>query len=66
MNTKKIIYSINVDDVIGVSEELDIPFGKKDLNFIEEKIGEYMGANWYEAIEFALNELEEIKSSITL
>jgi len=66
MNTKKIIYSINVDDVIGVSEELDIPFEKNDLKFIEEKIGDFMGANWYDAAEFALKELEELKESTLL
>jgi len=66
MNTKKIIYSINVDDVIGVSEELDIPFEKNDLKFIEEKIGDFMGANWYDAAEFALKELEELKNSISI
>lgn len=66
MNTKKIIYSINVDDFIGVSEELDIPFEKNDLKFIEEKIGDFMGANWYEAAEFALKELEELKNSISI
>lgn len=66
MNTKKIFYSINVDDVIGVSEELDILFEKKDLKFIEEKIGDFMGANWYDAVEFALKELEELKKRTLL
>ena len=66
MNTKKIFYSINVDDVIGVSEELDILFEKKDLKFIEEKIGDFMGANWYDAAEFALKELEELKKRTLL
>lgn len=57
MNTEKILYSINVEDVGAVSEELYIPFEEKDVYFIQKKIGDYMADKWKSAIEFALYEL---------
>lgn len=50
---EKILYSISSEDVENVSGEIDIPFTKKDLHFIEEKLGDYLGSQWYDAIEFA-------------
>jgi hypothetical protein len=61
MDENKILYAISVEDVMNVSVEADIPFDEEDLLFIEEKIGDYMGSKWSEAIEYALQELERGK-----
>ncbi len=58
MDTEKILYSINVEDVINVSEEIEIEFTENDIEFIQDKIGDFMGSKWYEAVEFALQELK--------
>lgn len=58
---EKILYAISSEDVKTVSEELEIPFDKEDLIFIEDKIGDFMGDKWHEAIEYALSELEDTK-----
>jgi hypothetical protein len=54
MKKEKSLYAITVEDVINVSEQKNISFAKKDLPFIEEKIGDYFGDKWQEAIEYAL------------
>ena len=59
---EKILYSISTDDVKTVAEESDLSFSKKDLPFIQYKIGDFMGDKWYDAIEYALSELEESKN----
>ncbi len=58
MDENKILYAISVEDVMNVSEEVNIPFDEKDLPFIEDKIGDFMGSKWSEAIEYALQELK--------
>ncbi|PIQ93885.1 MAG: hypothetical protein COY75_05345 [Nitrospirae bacterium CG_4_10_14_0_8_um_filter_41_23] len=58
MDENKILYAISVEDVMNVSEEVNIPFDEKDLLFIEDKIGDFMGSKWSEAIEYALQELK--------
>jgi len=59
MNTSKVIYSINIDDVQTVARE---EFGRKlnarELQIVENKIGDYI--DWYEAI------LETIKQNISV
>lgn len=60
MNVAQILHSINVEDVLTVSSELEIKFAEDDLSFIENKIGDFI--DWYSAIEFALEELQEKKS----
>lgn len=35
------LYEITTEDVITVSEEINIPFTKKDLQFIQDKIGDF-------------------------
>ncbi|MDP3296234.1 MAG: hypothetical protein Q8N09_01360 [Thermodesulfovibrionia bacterium] len=53
MNTSKIIYSINLEDVQNVAEEeLGRKFTKKELQVIEDKIGDYI--DWYSAIDMAM------------
>lgn len=52
MNTQQIIYSVNIEDVLTVSDELEIKFTETDLSFIEDKVGDYI--DWRGAVEFAL------------
>lgn len=58
MDEEKILYAITVADVINVSEESEIDFTEKDIEFIQDKIGDFMGSTWYDAVEFALQELK--------
>jgi hypothetical protein len=53
MNTSKIIYSINIEDVQNVAEEkLGRKLAEKELEIIEDKIGDYI--DWYSAIDTAM------------
>jgi hypothetical protein len=53
INTSKIIYSINIEDVQNVAEkEHGRKLTKKELEIIEDKLGDYI--DWYGAIEFAI------------
>ena len=53
MKPSKIIYSINIEDVQNVAEEeLGRKLSKKELEIIEDKIGDYI--DWYGAIDFAI------------
>ena len=53
MKTSKIIYSINIEDVQNVAEEeIGRKLSKKELEIIEDKIGDYI--DWYGAIDFAI------------
>lgn len=53
MNTSKIIYSINIEDVQNVAEEeLGRKLSKKELEIIEDKLGDYI--DWYSAIDIAI------------
>ena len=58
MDEEKILYAITVEDVITVSEDVEIDFTENDIEFIQDKIGDFMGSKWYEAVEFALMELK--------
>lgn len=56
MREKKIIHSINIEDVQNVAEqELERKLTKEELRLVEDKLGDYVG--WYEAILHAMNEL---------
>ncbi len=61
MDKDKVLYAITVEDVIDFAEENDLKFKEKDLNFIEEKIGDFLGSIWYDAIDSALAELKSSK-----
>jgi hypothetical protein len=53
MDTSKIIYSINIEDVQNVAEEeLGRKLAKKELKIGEDKIGDYI--DWYGAIDIAI------------
>lgn len=57
MNGKKIIYSINIEDVQNVAEqELDRKLTEEELRLVEDRLGDYVG--WYEAILHAIDELK--------
>jgi len=57
MHKKKIIYSINIEDVQNVAEqELDRKLTEEELRLVEDRLGDYVG--WYEAI---LNAIDELK-----
>lgn len=58
MDTEKILYAITVEDVVNVSEEIEIEFTENDIEFIQDKIGDFMGSTWSDAVEFALQELK--------
>ncbi len=54
IDTSKIIYSLNIEDVQNVAtEELGRKLNKKELKIIEDKIGDYI--DWYETINTAIN-----------
>lgn len=61
MDKDQILYSITVEDVINVSKELGIVFTEDDLRIIEDKIEDYMGSTWHDAVENALKELNKNK-----
>jgi len=53
IDTSKIIYSLNIEDVQNVAtEELGRELNKKELKIIENKIGDYI--DWYESINMAI------------
>ncbi len=53
IDTSKIIYSINIEDVQNVAaEELGRELSEKELKIVEDKIGDCI--DWYSAIEFAI------------
>ncbi len=53
IDTSKIIYSINIEDVQNVAEqELGRELIEKELKIIENKIGDYI--DWYEVINIAI------------
>lgn len=64
MKKQKTLYVITTEDVTNVSNQEDIPFTEKDLSFIEDRIGDYFGDKWQDAIKYALNELNRNKQSI--
>ena len=54
---ERVLYAITTEDVQKVAREEHIPVTKKDLSFLEEKIGDYFRDRWQGAIEYALHEL---------
>jgi hypothetical protein len=57
MKKQKILYTLTVEDVRNISKREDISFTTKDLPLIQDKIGDYFGDSWQEAIIYALSEL---------
>ena len=53
IDTSKIIYSLNIEDVQNVAtEELGRELNKKELKIIEDKIGDYI--DWYDSINMVI------------
>lgn len=62
MNSNKIVYSLNVENVQTVAlEEMGRELTDKELLRVIDRIPEYI--NWYEAINFSIH--DEIKPDIT-
>lgn len=59
MKKQKILYAITVEDVINFSEQENISVTEKDFSVIQDKIGDYFGDKWHDAIEYALGELKK-------
>jgi len=61
----QIIYSISIEDVLTVIEDnnLKLKIKKEDIPFIEDKIGDFMGDKWCNAIEYALLELKQSRKN---
>lgn len=59
MKRGKSIYTITTEDVINVSKEMGISVSAEDLHFIEDKVGDFFGSQWHDALEYALTELEQ-------
>lgn len=61
MRKQKTLYAITVEDVTRVAKEKRLPFSEKDLQLIEEKLGDFIGDKWYDAVLYALGELHRNK-----
>jgi len=59
MKKPKILYVITDDDVINVAREMNISFTEQDTAFIQDKIGDFLGSYWHDAVEYALQELKK-------
>lgn len=59
MKKQKTLYTITIEDVINVSNQENIPFTEKDLIFIQDKIGDYFGDKWQDAIKYALGAVKK-------
>ena len=52
---KEIVYSINVDDIQEVADQvLERRLTKKELSLIQKSVGDYI--DWFQAIELAIQE----------
>jgi hypothetical protein len=54
-DSERIVYSLNVEDMQKVAEEvLERKLTKKEISVVEDSIGDYI--DWFDAIEFAIKE----------
>lgn len=52
---KEIVYSINVDDLQEVADQvLERRLTKKELSLVQKSVGDYI--DWFQAIELAIQE----------
>ena len=52
---EKIVYSINVDDLQEVSQQvLDRPLSQKEIASVQGSVGDHI--DWFQAIELAIRE----------
>ena len=61
MKKEQVLYVITSNDVKNVSDEMNISVSENDFSFIEDKIGNFIGDKQHDAIEYALQEVEENK-----
>lgn len=59
MKKQKILYAIKIEDVINISKQENIPFVEKDLPVIQDKVEDYFGDKWQDAIMYALETLKK-------
>ena len=53
-DSERIVYSLNVEDIQNVAQEvLDRKLKKKEISLVEDSIGNYI--NWFDVIEFAIH-----------
>lgn len=53
IDTSKIVYSLNIEDVQNVAEEeLGRELTEKELKIVEDKVGDYI--DWYSAIDMTI------------
>ena len=53
IDTSRIIYSINIEDIQNVAEEeLGRKLSERELEIVKDKIGDYI--DWYGAIDLAI------------
>jgi len=49
-NNDRIVYSINIDDIQNVANQvIDRPLTKKEIALVENSVGNYL--DWFQAIE---------------
>jgi len=65
IDTSRIIYSINIEDVQNVAEEeLGRKLSERELEIVEDKIGDYI--DWYSAIDLTIrNEILNLGKNAT-
>lgn len=63
MKKEKPIYTITSEDIMNVAKEMGISVSREDLRFIEDKVGDFFGSQWHDAIEYALMELENVRKN---
>ena len=61
MKKHKTLYAITTEDVKRVAKEENLSFSENDLQFIEEKLGDFIGDKCYDAVLYALKELQRDK-----
>lgn len=63
MKKQKILYAITTEDVMNVAKEIGISVSRENLGFIEDKVGDFFGSQWHDAIEYALMKSENVKKN---
>lgn len=61
MKKQKILYAITAEDAVNISDQEGIHFTNNDLPFIADKLGDYFGDKWQDAVAYALDELRRSK-----
>ena len=54
MKKEQTLHIITMDDAKNVSSEMNIYVSERDFTFIKDKVGNFIGDKWHDAIEYAL------------